>query len=1046
MISCIGCQEDTLSDLSRFQTCQQCELKIHLVGERSYFIPVFNETKSQALSKWTGFGPNLLHELDRDLPHGYLQTRIYVVLKMTQTKYQNGKNQRETLWKNMNRKLAIYGLEVVPFHSKWEDLKSLEKPAFMSTPCFIKLLNLQQPVISLPQKSLQHPSQQSEKLPISADWIKEKLLGMYPKQILSQYQDEAISHSIENTGSLTSIVMPTGSGKTRIGQSLAVSLRNGHGNGKKKEGPIIVLYPTISLMDDQKKEWQEVLNRDLLKAGLDQLNIRVLHSNEDEDERYAVNADLLDGNIDILLCSPEQLVPSIGKISLMEIAMRLKGDCQGKPFSAIIVDEVHIVFDWGDSIREAFLLLPQMENMLRRVNPHLRTILMTATLTPREENDLIFNQMARNEKTVKKIRNAEVRSDLAFTLIDDGKKELTTIAGEVFTEFATNHKWRKHPYNSKSPLLVYTFRPDDCEQMALHLKNRIGRKRIETYTGQTVGAQRKKKLGLFQNDEISLMLATSAFGMGVNKSNVWMTSYIGMPATLRELYQAFGRTARGSNWNNDLEDKRNGNCIARIVRRPMRGYAPTFGPSKALERLIPMILKGERTSNGYALLSLNPDHQIYWNPYDEIYSKSSDTTVKAEKIHRDRLIKKGLKQSHISAEMNAWWTNRWNLKIRGRMNAEYGKRRKATIYLEKAGVLKIHGFFPAHPLISEKFGSLQELLENGGIDRVIQAYSEIGWGSGNIYNTQSKEYFMVGEIQEGIEHISDLFTKMENGIKITETWANANKAELSEFLKNKNQCIRIRFLPVVGGDMASDDVKSCEDLFNHHQHFPLPKGEMPVMPCSVCRQNIWNDTDPLFAPNSNLKFTGKAPHSVWLEHDHLEYLAGRLKSGTEEFDEAINGAWKQLPFEGFMCGFVCTYGEDNLHSEAIKKKWFELCMIKEPIRSNTIKIEIDIMYDTDGKDVSNEQSDFVEVVLLAQQAVHSINFDGIEQAAYPYGGLVYVIDGKIICRMIGSDKVSIEAYKILSSKQTNRQDHIRERYIGKYQPDIHGGSTKREWK
>ena len=1045
MITCVGCNSDTLSESTRYQTCQQCELKVHVIDEESYFIPVFDISKSPALSRWTGFGPNLLHELNREKPYGYLQTRIHVVLEMTETTYKSGKKYRETLWRNLNRKLAGYGLKVVPFNPKWEDIENLKKEDFLQTPCFLQLLNLHQPEILLPSNPVQSFCHQKEKSSISANWMKEKLLKMYPEQTLSVYQNEGISHSIENTGSLTSIVIPTGSGKTRIAQSLAVSLRNGHGNDQLKEGPIIVLYPTISLMDDQKKEWQEKLNRDLLRAGLNQLNIRVLHSNEDEDERNAVNTDLLEGKIDILLCSPEQLVPSKNRMSLMEIAMRLKGDCLGKPFSALIVDEVHIVFDWGDSIREAFLLLPQMENMLKTINPQLRTVLMTATLTPREENDLLFNQLGRNENSVKKIRNAEVRTDLAFTLINDKDKELKTIAGDVYTEYASDHKWRKHPHNSKSPLLMYSFRPDDCEQIAIHLKSRIGRKRIETYTGQTQGAQRKKKLARFQNDEISLMVATSAFGMGVNKSNVWMTAYLGQPATLRELYQAFGRTARGSNWSNEEKKKRNGNCIARIVRRPMRGYAPTFGPSKALERLIPMILKGEITSNGYALLSLNPEHQIYWNPYDERYSRTHKDTIEAENKYRDILTRRGVSTSRIPSEIDAWWSNRWNLKIRNRMNAEYKKRRKATIYLEKAGVLKIHGFFPENPLISENFGSLHEILEIGGIERLIKAYSEIGWESGTMYNSQSKQYYLIAEIQEGIESISDLFSQMERGIQITEKWANENLAELSEFLKEKDQCIRTRFLPVVGGNKNNSEVMSCEERFNHHQHFPLPKGEMPVAPCSVCRQKIWGDTDPLFAPNSNLKFNGKAPHSVWLEHETLEYLAGRLKSDVEVYDEKINGNMKQLPIDGFLCGFAFDPNEKNLHSDAIKQKWFELCKFQRSIQSNSISIKFDKAYDGKGKELPNEIPNSILVKLLAQQVVIEIDLSGLDQGSYPFGGLIYLVENEILCRMIGSVNDAREAYKTLTSKLTDQHSNIQDRFIGKYRPDQNGGNTKREW-
>ena len=129
--------------------------------------------------------------------------------------------------------------------------------------------------------------------------------------------------------------------------------------------------------------------------------------------------------------------------------------------------------------------------------------------------------------------------------------------------------------------------------------------------------RKKSILTKFQRNKIKVLIATSAFGMGVNKSDVWMIGYVGKPGTLRELYQAFGRAARGSNWMKNAGPKYNGNCIG-ILRRNLQNkeYSRTLGVDKTIERLLHCIEKGESTDNGFFLFDLNPGNHTFWNPFD----------------------------------------------------------------------------------------------------------------------------------------------------------------------------------------------------------------------------------------------------------------------------------------------------------------------------------------------------------------------------------------------------------------------------------------------
>ena len=205
-----------------------------------------------------------------------------------------------------------------------------------------------------------------------------------------------------------------------------------------------------------------------------------------------------------------------------------------------------------------------------------------------------------------------------------------------------------------------------------------------------------------------LLTATSAFGMGVNKSDVWLIGLWGC-LSIVELYQAFGRAARGSNWEfPETQDKKNGNCIAHIIRRRTTGYSPTMGISKAMERIMPMLLNGDSTSNGYALFSLNPDDQIFWNPFDRYdWNNSKETMEYLITAHRQNK-----EPFHIHQEIERRWSQQHSTKAN-----EWKKKRKAAIMLEQAGYLRIVA--PKNPVIVNSEKSVEDLLQKGGYQQFI---------------------------------------------------------------------------------------------------------------------------------------------------------------------------------------------------------------------------------------------------------------------------------------------------------------------------------------
>ena len=176
-------------------------------------------------------------------------------------------------------------------------------------------------------------------------------------------------------------------------------------------------------------------------------------------------------------------------------------------------------------------MLNSIERTLRSLNPMMHTTMMSATLAPRE-SAWIVRSFGRDpsDKIVNEIRKDTIREDLAFTVIKD--KDFMSKGTELLrSEYSsTRLEWRKASYmNSCSPLLIYTDKPDRCHEIQSDLSRSL--QNVGVYHGKTAGDRRIKTQQRFQNDELGALVATSAFGMGVDKPDIWLTGYVGSPYT-----------------------------------------------------------------------------------------------------------------------------------------------------------------------------------------------------------------------------------------------------------------------------------------------------------------------------------------------------------------------------------------------------------------------------------------------------------------------------------------------------------------------------------
>ena len=223
---------------------------------------------------------------------------------------------------------------------------------------------------------------------------------------LREKQLETIKTVLETTGNFTVGSLPTGSGKTRIAQSIAWALR------RNQQGPMLMISPLISLMDDQRAQWrafsEDLQNTDLAVHEDRGFHARFLTSVE-ETPTLTIMTEINKGEVDLLCCSPETLMSSFGDHPMWIDRLTSLDN----PVSCLVIDEAHVVGDWGASIRPDFQLLGWVKDRLLRANPHLRVLLLSATISVNEGIELsrLFQRGLEPKPTV---RDLVTREDLYF--------------------------------------------------------------------------------------------------------------------------------------------------------------------------------------------------------------------------------------------------------------------------------------------------------------------------------------------------------------------------------------------------------------------------------------------------------------------------------------------------------------------------------------------------------------------------------------------------------------------------------------------------------
>ncbi|MER2565595.1 MAG: DNA topoisomerase 3 [Myxococcaceae bacterium] len=315
------------------------------------------------------------------------------------------------------------------------------------------------------------------------------LLAKFGHASFRPHQQEACDASIAGHDVL--LVMPTGAGK-----SLCYQLP-----GLARQGTTLVVSPLIALMEDQVARLQSL-----------GLAAERIHSGRPRAESRRVCAQYLEGTLDYLFIAPERL----GVAGFPELLAR-------RTPSLIAIDEAHCISQWGHDFRPDYRLLGERLPMLRPAP----VMALTATATPLVQRDIVKQLGLR--PGARQLIHGFRRHNLAIEALEVLPKERPERALE----------WLLQP--GRTPAIVYAATRKSAETTAEVLSGHL---RVAPYHAGLSNQAREEAQTAFLHGDLDVIVATVAFGMGVDKPDVRTVLHLALPGSVEGYYQEIGRAGR----------------------------------------------------------------------------------------------------------------------------------------------------------------------------------------------------------------------------------------------------------------------------------------------------------------------------------------------------------------------------------------------------------------------------------------------------------------------------------------------------------------------
>ena len=315
------------------------------------------------------------------------------------------------------------------------------------------------------------------------------------------HQEEIITSVINKEN--TFVIMPTGGGKSLCYQLPALVL----------EGTAIVISPLIALMKNQVDAMRGISSTDSIA--------HVLNSSLTKNEIREVMEDISNGKTKLLYVAPESLIKE-------EYANFLKT----VPISFVAVDEAHCISEWGHDFRPEYR---NIKTIIERLGSNIPIVALTATATPKVQEDILKNLGMLEANVFKSSFN---RPNLYYEV----RPKTKNVDADII---------RFVKQNTKKSGIIYCLSRKKVEDLAQTLQvNGIS---AVPYHAGLDAKTRAKHQDMFLMEEVDVVVATIAFGMGIDKPDVRFVIHHDIPKSIESYYQETGRAGR---------DGGEGHCLA----------------------------------------------------------------------------------------------------------------------------------------------------------------------------------------------------------------------------------------------------------------------------------------------------------------------------------------------------------------------------------------------------------------------------------------------------------------------------------------------------
>ncbi len=342
------------------------------------------------------------------------------------------------------------------------------------------------------------------------DWIKaepsvlsrgdlDELLPNYTKykSWRSEEQRKTVKALVDGKcGNVLSII-PTAGGKSLIFYLVSKII------SERRLGTTWVITPTISLMDDQ------AYRLTLRTSGIE-LKSSKIDSTLNPEELEIEEARIKEGIVDIIFTTP--------KLACRTDILYLISRIPRLPVELFVIDEAHLISDWGMSFYPEYRRLNYVRQHLLRKNNSMKTLLLSATVSDDTRTDIIRNIFREEPRVV--IDSCRTRDKISFRVkrFDDKETRWSELVDDVKRRVANKENGIVYCLIKSGHSL------NSCEEFHRRMKPHA---RTAVYTGSTSSSARRRISDKFREGEINLIIATKAFGLGIDKKDVRFVHHLG---------------------------------------------------------------------------------------------------------------------------------------------------------------------------------------------------------------------------------------------------------------------------------------------------------------------------------------------------------------------------------------------------------------------------------------------------------------------------------------------------------------------------------------